>query len=279
MTRKVRPSSRPCSRRSRRTTARVDAAACGSSSAPAVSGRWLRMIRPTGTTHEAEREHQPPAPVRHRLVADRERQDGRDDAGEQGGAALAGDLPARHEAALLRRRRLQEVGGGRADLAAEREALDETARDDDHLRPAADRRVGGAGGQHQHAERHQRDGDQHRGLAPGPVREGADQHAADGPHDVADAEQGQRGQQAVGRVVGGEERLADGLGEEGVDREVVEFEGVAEHHGAHRLAVQGRVRCRGEAGSGQRVHQCPGPTGCLAMPPVTGAAPPATASS
>ena len=45
-----------------------------------------------------------------------------------------------------------------------------------------------------------------------PVGEGADQHPAHGTHHVADPEQGERGEQAVGRAVRGEEGRADRLG-------------------------------------------------------------------
>ena len=49
MTRKLSPSMRPWSRASRRSTSKVETAAAGSEPSPAVSGRWLRMTRPTGT--------------------------------------------------------------------------------------------------------------------------------------------------------------------------------------------------------------------------------------
>jgi hypothetical protein len=61
-----------------------------------------------------------------------------DDAGRQQRAALAGNLPARQPSATVIRRDLDEIGGRRADLAAEGETLQQPRRDDDDGRGIAD---------------------------------------------------------------------------------------------------------------------------------------------
>jgi hypothetical protein len=153
-----------------------------------------------------------------------------------GGADLR---PGAVEAAALGRRVLDGHERAAGPLAADREALDRAQQDEQDRREQPDVVV-----RRQQADRHgrrpheeQRD-DQHR-LAPDAVAEVTEERAAERAEQEADAEGGERGERADGRVGVGEEQVAeDERGGSAVEEEVVPLDGGAdegrEGHALHR---------------------------------------------
>ena len=178
------------------------------------------------------------------LRREQQRQRDAEDAAHRHRQALAGDLPARIEAAPARRRSLDQKRRGRTDLATEGEPLQQAAEDDDDRRRDADARVARRGGQPQRSDGDERDGQDHRWLAARPVGKGTDQDAAERAGEEAHAEGRHRGQQAAELASHRKEGLADVDREVGVDDEVVELERVAGHRCRHRLAADGALAWR-----------------------------------
>ena len=225
----ARPSSRP-RQLDRMTAERIAdaprARSCGGFSS--VSTSWLRMVMPTGAikTPNANGTRQPQA-----FKLDWEsakRQHEANQAAQQAAQVLACELPTRKEHAPIFRRGLEQKHGRRTHLAADREALKEARDDQEDRRQDANRRVARRDRDDRAADGHEPDGERHRRFAPGAVAISADQRAAKRPRDEADAEGGGRRQIAHQDIVRRKERLANHPQECGVDREVEEFEAVAE---------------------------------------------------
>ena len=77
---------------------------------------------------------------------------------------------------------------------------------------------------------HQREGENHRGLATQPIAHPADHQAADGPRDETRAERAERRQQACRRGAGWEKGSSDIDREKSVGEEIVELECVSDNN-------------------------------------------------
>ena len=197
-----------------------------------------------GHDGDAGDERDAPAPGLHGVGVEHPGQQHSQRSRERHGRSLAGDLPCSVLSALRRRRRFQQIGSGRSDLAAEREALNQAREDHQKRRGQSDCRVGRRCRQQHHPGRHQSDAQHHRRLASGAVGVCADHDASQGTGDEADTERGDREQQADERIVGRKECAADHHRKEGVGGEVVELERVAEHRGDHGTGRDRRQRLR-----------------------------------
>ena len=156
---------------------------------------------------QAEEEGQAPAPALERVRRQCAVQDGRRQRAQQRGDALAAELPADAETAALHAAGLHQHGGGGADLAAQREALQQASGDDHQRAEQAGRGIGRRQRQAQRAGHHQTDGERHGGLAPVAVGVVADHEAAQRAHHEADAEGGHGQQQGTIGAVGGKNSL------------------------------------------------------------------------
>jgi hypothetical protein len=99
------------------------------------------------------------------------------------------------------------------------------------------------------ADGHEPNRERHRRLAPGAVAVSANEGAAEGPRDEADAESRGRRQIAHQDIVRRKERLANHSQECGIDRKIEEFETVAEDR---REDTAGFERWPGKGGCGIR---------------------------
>src|SRR5690606_14588468 len=167
---------------------------------------------------------------------------------QQRGEALAGHLPAGEEAAPVGRVFGQE-GGGAAELAAGREALDHARGHDADGRPDADGGVGRHQRDQQGAEHHQHDGQRQRGAPADAVGIDPQHQRAERTHEEGHAERAQRQQQRDAVVVAGKEQPRNGHGEEAVDDQVEPFQRIADRGGGDD-APGGRRRPAG--GWGER---------------------------
>ena len=149
-------------------------------------------------------------------------------------------LEAAVEAALVLRRPLDDVGGGRAPFAAGREALHQPRDDEQQRRRDADRRVGRQEADQHGADRHQRDGDEQRGLAPMRVADAAENDSAERARDEAEPI-GEEGREQRGDFIALRKEFSrDDDRHKGVDREIVPLEHVADDRradGAARLRL------------------------------------------
>ena len=161
-------------------------------------------------------------------LGQRQRQHEADRAAQQAAEVLARELPTRKEHAPISRRGLEQKHGRRPHFAADRESLKQARDNQEDRRQDANRLVAGRERDDAAADRHQPDGEGHRRLAPGAVAVSANEGAAERPRDEADAESGGRRQIAHQDIVRRKERLANHAQECGVDREIEEFETVAE---------------------------------------------------
>ncbi|MCY1218072.1 hypothetical protein D9M72_300060 [compost metagenome] len=140
-------------------------------------------------------------------------------------------LERREEAAPAAQRHLAHIGGGGAVFAADRQALDQACEQQQRRRPVADAGIGGQAGDQQRAGAHHDHRDQHRVLAAVAVGDGAEQPAADGPHQEAGGKHAGGVQQLRGGIGLGEERRREVDRAEGVDVEVEPFDQVARRGG------------------------------------------------
>ncbi len=148
------------------------------------------------------------------------------------GQSLAGTLPRHREAPRLQRRRFEQIGGGRPDLAAEREALHHAREHRQDGGCDADHRIGRDDRDRHNGETHHGEAQHHHRAAADAVRQPAEHDAAERPRHEAGAERRQR-QHQVGIGVGRwEKRVPDLDREEGVGDEVVEFERIADRRGS-----------------------------------------------
>ena len=192
--------------------------------------------------HGREQERQPPAP-RHESLFAHGGADAEDDEQRHEQAERRRGLdPGGEIAALSRRRVLGHIGRGAAVLAAEREALHEAQRDQEHRGGDAPGRIGRQDADQEGAEAHQGHGDQEGVFAADDVAEPAEDEGAERPHREARRE-GQQGEdEGGGRVDAGEEFAGQNDAERAVDVEVVPFEHGAERGGEnHQPLVAGHA--------------------------------------
>ncbi len=182
-----------------------------------------------------DRKGHAPAPAIVTRLGERKREQKADQAARQASEVLAGQLPARKQHPSTFRRRFQYEHRGGADLAADREALKQSRKDQENRRPDADCRIAWRRRDHAAADRHQGDRQGHRRLASGAVSIGAEDRSAERARDEADAECRRRSQIADQRIVGRKEGLTDQTEKGGVDGEVEELEAVAQHGGENAL--------------------------------------------
>src|SRR5579862_4548374 len=174
-----------------------------------------------------------------------------DETGHQDGHVLSPELKGGVETAALGRGGLEQERGGGSDFAAESESLDHAKQNGEDGRGYADAGVRRREREADDGEAHQRERENHGGLAAEPVAHAADDDAADGAGDESDAEGGEGGEQARGGRARREKDAADVDGEKGIVQEIVKFEGVAEDYGGDMLGGNG-------GGGGRR---CPGSDG------------------
>ena len=219
----------------------------------AASGKGLGQVeadvQADRQDQQVGREGNPPAPFLQLALVEPEGEQVAHQPGGDRRDALRYDLPAGVGAALVRRCRLEDVGGRRPGLAAPGQALQQAGQHQQQRRGRADAVVAGEHRDAAGAQRHQEQGKEHRRLAPGAVGVGADKDRAEGADDEADAERGDRQEQADEGAVGGEESPSDHHREGGIDPEVEEFHGVAEDHGKDAAAA-GRIGGRRGTGGG-----------------------------
>ena len=103
------------------------------------------------------------------------------------------------------RRVLGDIGRGPAILAAQRQALQQPQRDQDHRREQADAVGGRQQADDEGRQAHDHDGDQEGVLAPDQVAEAAEDQGAERPDQEAGGERQQREDVAGGLVELGEE--------------------------------------------------------------------------
>ena len=173
---------------------------------------------------EARQERQPPAP-RHQIFA-RQRRDQRKRArGEQVADRHAKRRKAAPEAAMMRRRGLDQVDHRPAIFGAGAQALDHPHQHQQHGCPVANLGIG-----RQQADRGGTDSDHQQcryqhGLAPELVAENAEHDAAQRPHHEADAESQERQERADDGLALGKEQIAEHQrGGSAVEEEVIPFE-------------------------------------------------------
>ena len=179
----------------------------------------------------------------------RQRQQQANRAAQKAREVLARELPTRKEHAPISRRGLEQKHGRRAHLASDRESLEEPRDNQEDRRQDANRLIAGRERDDAAADRHEPDGESHCRFASGAVAVSANEGAAERPRDEADAESGGRRQIAHQDIVRRKERLANHAEECGVDREIEEFETVAEDR---REDTAGFERWPGKGGCGVR---------------------------
>src|SRR3954471_10649484 len=224
------------------------------------SASRMRMRRPTMTTtpdsrngtrqpHAAGQQDGPPPAPGVELVLGQRVEEG-ERAGREQRAGRRADLrPGAVEAAALLGGVLDRQERPAGPLAADGEALDRAEEDEEDRGEDPDVAVG-----RQHADRdgrgahHEERDDEHR-LAADAVAEVAEEGAAEGAEEESDAERGEGGERADGRVGVGEEEVAeDERGGRAVEEEVVPLDGGSDEgreghlldgaHGAGPLAAQ-----------------------------------------
>ncbi|EEF27314.1 conserved hypothetical protein [Ricinus communis] len=215
-------------------------------------GKHRRLMQPaaqihgTETKHPAQQERPAPGAGQHlgRLpdgVEARGHQRAKQDAeGQAGGQHAAG------VAGVARRHVLGHEHPGAGYLAAHRRALQHAHQQQQQRGGQADAGVGRqqADGQRRHG--HQQDRQREHALAAQQVAKVRHDDAAQRPHHVAGGEdaEGLQGAQPF-RHLGREEQLADGVGEEDENDEIVEFQRAAEGGQRQCLVILAGQRPRG----------------------------------
>lgn len=114
--------------------------------------------------------------------------------------------------------------------------------------PVAGAGVGRRKADHRRAQAHQGNRQDHRRLAAMAIGIGANQNAAQRPHEEADAERGKRQQQRQMRIAGRrKEQYADVNNEEVINTEIEKLQRIAEGGGEYDLfaaGLRGRYYCR-----------------------------------
>jgi hypothetical protein len=188
---------------------------------------------PEGHDRRAEQHRGPPAPIRQLLRAEVRGQQCADDAGHEDRGVLRRVLHGQVEPAAVRRRRLCHERGGRAHLAAEREALHEPEHQQEDGCDGADRRVRRRQRQAHDGHAHEREREHHRRLAADAIAHAPDHDRPDRSREEPGAERGENGEEARGRSPARIERARDVDGEIRESEEVVELEPVADEDGHH----------------------------------------------
>ncbi len=196
-------------------------------------------IKPDRSDQQTAKERDAPAPAFQIGRREEMRQQKAAQRADQRRGALARQLPANQKAACGLHTRLHQQRGRRADLAAGREALQQSAEHDQQRRKQADLRISGRKADGCRAERHQPNGQRHRRLTAGPVRVVTDQDAAQRPHHETDAEGGDRHQQRAKGRMRRKIQLADQDREEAVDREVEHLQAVAQRGRGDQRELRG----------------------------------------
>ena len=217
--------------------------------------RFVQMrsdVKAYGRNQQAQEERHAPSPALQRFRRQAAVQHRRCQRAAQGGNALAAKLPAHTKATPADTAGLHQHGGGGTDLAAQREALKQTPRQNDQRAKQARRGVRRGHRQTKRSNHHQADGQRHGSLAPVAVGIVADHEAAQRPHHKADAERCHGQQQRTVGALGGEEQLADHEREEAVDGEVIHFQRVADGAGGDQPGLAGSSwlggsRCGGKS--------------------------------
>jgi len=155
---------------------------------------------------EAEEERHPPAPGQKLRLGQGAGQHNTEDRGNDGGQPLARPLPA-GEKAFAGLGMLDQEGGGAAEFAADRKALQQPRDQHQGRRGDVDCRVGRHHRHHRGADHHHRDRQGEPGAAAVPVGIGADHDRAQRPHDIGEAEGGKGDEQRDGAVADREEQL------------------------------------------------------------------------
>ncbi|CVD27894.1 Uncharacterised protein [Serratia marcescens] len=201
----------------------------------------------------ADKERNTPSPLGHgvRLAVKHrqgraERQRG--DTANHSGDALRRQRPAGIEAAPVGRRRLHQQRHRRPYFAARRHALDQARRYQGDGSPVAGAGVGRRKADHRRAQAHQGNRQDHRRFAAAAIGIGANQNAAQRPHEEADAKRRERQQQCQMRIAGRwKEQYADVNNEEVINTEVKKLQRITERGGEYDLfaaGVRGRYYCR-----------------------------------
>jgi hypothetical protein len=119
---------------------------------------------------------------------------------------------------------LGDVSSRTAILAAEREALQQTQRDQDHRRGKSDLRGAGQKADQKRRQAHDHDGDEEGVFASDDVADAPEHDGAERAHQEAGGEGEQREDIARRRRIGREELRADDAGERAVKIEVIPLE-------------------------------------------------------
>jgi len=147
--------------------------------------------------------------------------------GEDHRHLLAARLPRGVEALAAGSGDLRQVHGDAAQLDAGGEALQQPAEKDQERRDDSEDGVAGDHGDGERTDGHQRQRQDEPFTAPVMVDVCAEDERAQGSHEKAGAESGERGHQRGEFALAGEELRGDGLGVVAVDHEVVHLEEVA----------------------------------------------------
>ena len=188
--------------------------------------------------HAAQDEGHAPGPVVDLFGAVGAVEPDADDGAQENAARDARSQRADGKAIVARRRMLGHKDPGARHLATNGRALQHAHGQQQNRRGDADGGVGGQQADHQRGHGHQEDGQREHLLAAQDVAKVRNQNAADGPGQIARRKNAQRLQLAQPvRHLGREEQLADDIGEENENDEVVELQGAAQGRQAQGLVV------------------------------------------
>jgi hypothetical protein len=182
----------------------------------------------------ADQERNAPAPLHEILGRQDLAQDDAEDGDQNDRDLLAAGLPADIEALVAGRGDFRKINRNAAKLDAGGETLDQPAEHDDDRRQHAERRITRNQRDRDRADRHQRQRQHQPGAAAVMVDIGAEEDAAEWPHQEAGAE-GHEGQHQLGELAAvWKKRLADRAGVIAEDEKVVHFQEVTAGNANHR---------------------------------------------
>ena len=177
--------------------------------------------------HHAQQEGQAPAPGDDPFQGHRVEDRGAHGGAQQDAGDRAEGRPGGGGAALVRMGGLGEEDRRAGIFAADGEALHDAAEQHQQRGGDADLGVGGQATDDEGGHRHRDHRPEQGGAAADAIADIAEQDGAERAHEEADREDGEGGEQGGPRVVTREVEVADGSGEEAVDREVVPLHDVA----------------------------------------------------
>jgi len=143
-------------------------------------------------------------------------------------------------AALFRGRALEQISGRSADFAAGGKSLQHPSEQEEQGCNESDGGVGGRKRNDAGTRRHQEYGQGQSGFSPGTVAEIPDEHRAQRPHDETQAKDEKGFQEPRIGSVAGKEISGDISGEQGIDREIVPLEHVADRGCGDRAGFAGQ---------------------------------------